>query len=254
MASFHRARSKPSTRRCTPLRAHAGHLAQSRRSGRTSAPPHGGAAALARFFGEPHQGRNPRCRRIWQNDPRPGQGAGDCPGWTSYALPCYNRPLKDWLIQAIPELFNDDLVIDTYHGLVEDLCRKAGVAFHPNAGVGNTDFWKDVAPERLMQACERLGPASKVRLRRSRRGPGLSRSLVDQPRLRLPGSGAKGCYYASLTQTRTLYVETCLFPASRTGVRTPGELSEYRAYRRALRWAGKPAEQGTGRCSHGRHS
>ena len=38
---------------------------------------------------------------------------------------CYNRPLKDWLIQAIPKSFSDDLVIDTYHGIVEDLCRKA---------------------------------------------------------------------------------------------------------------------------------
>jgi hypothetical protein len=71
---------------------------------------------------------------------------------------CYNRPLKDWLLQAIPESFGEALTIDTYHGLVEELCRKAGIAFRPEARVGNTDFWRDVAPERLMQACERLGP------------------------------------------------------------------------------------------------
>ena len=74
---------------------------------------------------------------------------------------CYNRPLKDWLVQAIPELFDEALIIDTYHGLVEDLCRKAGIAFRPEARVANTDFWRDVAPERLMQACERLGPEAK---------------------------------------------------------------------------------------------
>ena len=30
---------------------------------------------------------------------------------------CYNRPLKDWLSDAVPTSFGDDLVIGTYHGI-----------------------------------------------------------------------------------------------------------------------------------------
>jgi superfamily II DNA or RNA helicase len=46
---------------------------------------------------------------------------------------CYNRPLKDWLQQATPDTCGDDLVIDTYHGLVDDFCRKANVPFRPGS-------------------------------------------------------------------------------------------------------------------------
>ena len=40
---------------------------------------------------------------------------------------CYNRPLKDWLRNAVPESFGDSLVIENYHGLTDALCKQAGV-------------------------------------------------------------------------------------------------------------------------------
>jgi len=126
---------------------------------------------------------------------------------------CYNRPLKDWLIQAIPESFSDDLVIDTYHGLVEDLCRKVGVAFRPEASKGNTDFWRDVAPERLMQACELLGPEAKfdaVIVDEGQDFHDLWWTSLDSV-FRDPG--AKGCYYVFFDPNQNLYVESPAIPS-----------------------------------------
>jgi hypothetical protein len=125
---------------------------------------------------------------------------------------CYNRPLKDWLIQAIPESFSDDLIIDTYHGLVEDLCRKAGIAFRPGLSVGKTDFWKDVAPELLMQACELLGPEAKFDAVIVDEGQDFHDlwwtsldSIFRDPR-------AKGCYYVFFDPNQNLYVESPAIP------------------------------------------
>jgi len=126
---------------------------------------------------------------------------------------CYNRPLKDWLIQAIPESFSDDLVIDTYHGLVEDLCRKASVAFRPGPSVGNTDFWKDIAPERLMQACELLGPEVKfdaVIVDEGQDFHDLWWTSLDSV-FREPG--AKSCYYVFFDPNQNLYVESPAIPS-----------------------------------------
>ena len=39
---------------------------------------------------------------------------------------CYNQPLKEWLRQAIPETFGDNLVIDNYHGMVEGSLPRGG--------------------------------------------------------------------------------------------------------------------------------
>ena len=40
---------------------------------------------------------------------------------------CYNRPLKDWLRNAVSASPGDNLVIENYHGLTDVLCRQAGV-------------------------------------------------------------------------------------------------------------------------------
>jgi hypothetical protein len=125
---------------------------------------------------------------------------------------CYNRPLKDWLIQAIPRSVSDDLVIDTYHGLVADLCRKAGVAFRPGASVGNADFWRDIAPELLMQACQLLGPEAKfdaVIVDEGQDFQDLWWTSLDSV-FRDPA--AKGCYYVFFDPNQNLYIDTPSIP------------------------------------------
>lgn len=74
---------------------------------------------------------------------------------------CYNKPLKDWLKQAIPE--SEYLVIETYHGIAAEMCRLAGIAFAPQKKgepLGQA-FWDTTAPELLEQALDQLGPEHK---------------------------------------------------------------------------------------------
>jgi hypothetical protein len=125
---------------------------------------------------------------------------------------CYNRPLKDWLTQATPESFSDDLVIDTYHGLVEHLCRKVGVAFRPGASVGNADFWRDVAPELLMQACELLGSEVKFDAVIVDEGQDFHDLWWTSLESVFRDPGAKGCYYVFFDPNQNLYVESPAIP------------------------------------------
>jgi hypothetical protein len=125
---------------------------------------------------------------------------------------CYNRPLKDWLLQAIPETFGDGLTIDTYHGLVEDLCRKAEVAFRPPAKKGNADFWRDAAPELLMQAGERLGPETKFDAVIVDEGQDFHDLWWTSLESVFRNPGAKGCYYVFFDPNQNLYVESPAIP------------------------------------------
>ena len=134
---------------------------------------------------------------------------------------CYNRPLKDWLQQAIPEDFGDNLVIDTYHGLVDDLCRIANVPFRPASNRRDSDFWESDAPECLMQACDLLGSQHK-----------FDGVIVDEGQdfhdlwwTSLDGvfrsSENKGCYYVFYDPYQNLYVENPSIPGE---LGTPFEL------------------------------
>jgi DNA helicase IV len=114
---------------------------------------------------------------------------------------------------AIPETFGEALTIDTYHGLVEHLCRKSGVEFRPRAKQkGDADFWRDVAPDLLMQACERLDPETKfdaVIVDEGQDFHDLWWTSLDSV-FRNPG--AKGCYYVFFDPNQNLYVESPAIP------------------------------------------
>ena len=125
---------------------------------------------------------------------------------------CYNRPLKDWLQQSIPDTFGDDLVIDTYHGLVYDLCQMANVPFQPRAHREDSEFWTSDAPECLMVACDRLG-----------KEPKFDAVVVDEGQdfhdlwwtsldgiFRDPEN--KGCYYVFFDPYQNLYVDSPAIP------------------------------------------
>ena len=102
---------------------------------------------------------------------------------------CYNRPLKDWLRNAVSESHGDSLVIENYHGIADALCRQAGVPLWEMGDTGDKAFWTDVASEALMQACERLGPEHKFDAVVVDEGTGLSRTVVGEPRVGFSGSG-----------------------------------------------------------------
>ena len=136
---------------------------------------------------------------------------------------CYNEPLKDWLQQSIPDTFGDYLVIDTYHGLVADLCRIANVPFQTAANRRDREFWKSDAPECLLQACDLLGSEHK-----------FDAVIVDEGQdfhdlwwtsldgvFRSPDN--KDCYYVFFDPYQNLYVEAPSIPGE---LGTPLVLSE----------------------------
>jgi hypothetical protein len=122
-------------------------------------------------------------------------------------LLCYNRPLKDWLQAAVPESFGEGLVIDTYHGLTDDLCRAAGLRLQEMGNPKEQAFWTETAPEALMQACERLGPEHKfdaIVVDEGQDFHDLWWTSLDSV-FRDPSN--KGCYYVFYDPKQNLYVE-----------------------------------------------
>lgn len=119
---------------------------------------------------------------------------------------CYNRPLKDWILQVLPEASQGGLVVDTYHGLVADLCWKSKVTFRAPEGEGSVEFWRDLAPEKLIEACSILGNEFK-----------FDAVIVDEGQdfhdlwwtsleeiFRNPNS--KSCYYVFFDPNQNLFV------------------------------------------------
>lgn len=125
---------------------------------------------------------------------------------------CYNRPLKDWVLQVLPESSSDRLVIDTYHGLVADLCRQAKVPFRAVEGQGDADFWRDLAPEKLIEACVLLGDAYKFDAVIVDEGQDFHdlwwTSLEDI--FRKPAD--KACYYVFFDPNQNIYVQSPSIP------------------------------------------
>lgn len=125
---------------------------------------------------------------------------------------CYNRPLKDWVLQVLPESSSDGLVVDTYHGLVADLCWKAKVPFRALDGDGDADFWRDIAPEKLIEACSVLGDELKFDAVVVDEGQDFHdlwwTSLEDVFR----NPSEKACYYVFFDPNQNLYVQSPSIP------------------------------------------
>jgi hypothetical protein len=125
---------------------------------------------------------------------------------------CYNRPLKDWIKQAIPETFGDNLVIDNYHGMVEGLCRAAAIQFRPGTRTGDVDFWRDKAPELLMEACDLLGPDRKFDALVVDEGQDFHDLWWTSLEFLFRDPNQKACYYVFLDPNQNLYVKNPSIP------------------------------------------
>lgn len=86
-------------------------------------------------------------------------------------LLCFNRALKESLIQDVSDEFRERLEIHTYHSLVMKSCNLAKIRFgttgdsasqaSPDLGRLPAEFWNSQAPIQLMEASERLAPEHK---------------------------------------------------------------------------------------------
>ena len=126
---------------------------------------------------------------------------------------CYNRPLKDWLRNAVSESHGDSLVIENYHGIADTLCRQAGVPLWEMGDTNDKVFWTDVASEALMQACERLGPEHKFDALVVDEGQDFHELWWASLESVFRDPDDKACYYVFYDPNQNLYVERpCLPP------------------------------------------
>lgn len=125
---------------------------------------------------------------------------------------CYNRPLREWLRQAVPRSFGDNLVIDHYHGLANSVCEQANVPLWQMGDTNDRTFWTDTAPDALMQACEALDADQKfdaVIVDEGQDFHDLWWVSIDQL-FRDPGR--KQCFYVFYDPRQNLYVRRVSLP------------------------------------------
>ena len=114
-------------------------------------------------------------------------------------------------------------MIDTYHGLADELCKVAGVPLWEMGNPKAQDFWTETAPEALMQACDLLGPEHKfdaVVVDEGQDFQDLWWTSLDSI-FRNPDN--KTCYYVFYDPKQNLYVEHPSLPGE---LGQPYELQE----------------------------
>ena len=125
-------------------------------------------------------------------------------------LLCYNRPLKDWLCDSVPDAFGRNLVIDNYHGLADDLCRAAGVPMWERDK--EPDFWSEVVPAALDDACGRLGPEHKFDAIVVDEGQDFQELWWESLQSVFRDPGSKACYYVFYDPKQNLFVDRPSLP------------------------------------------
>ncbi len=131
---------------------------------------------------------------------------------TGTLLLCYNRPLKEWLCDSVPDEFDGNLVIDNYHGLAADLCKAAGV---PMWSLGATDdpaFWSEVVPAALDEACGRLGPEHKFDAVVVDEGQDFQDLWWESLESVFRDPANKACYYVFYDPNQNLFVDDPSLP------------------------------------------
>ena len=132
---------------------------------------------------------------------------------TRSLLLCYNSQLKDWLIQAMPETSADLITVDTYHGIVENLCKKANIPFASKPGGGKDDeFWTYDAPELLEEACNLLGPEEKFEAIVVDEGQDFHDLWWDSLECLLQDAENKKAYYVFFDPKQNLFIEQPSLP------------------------------------------
>ena len=103
-------------------------------------------------------------------------------------------------------------LINTYHGLVYDLCKKAGVEVMEYTKNRGKDLWRDVAPENLMQACDLLGPEHKFDALVVDEGQDFHELWWTSLDAVFRDPNAKACYYVFYDPNQNLFVDSPSIP------------------------------------------
>lgn len=71
-------------------------------------------------------------------------------------LVCYNKALAEWIRDTLPEAYVGRIVVQNFHALCDDMCKKARIAFNPAGCPDPEKFWKEDAAYLLLDAIEAL--------------------------------------------------------------------------------------------------
>ncbi len=127
-------------------------------------------------------------------------------------LLCYNRPLKDWLCDSVPDAFGGNLVIDNYHGLADDLCRAAGVPLWDRGETTDPEFWSEVVPAALDEACGKLGREHKFDAIIVDEGQDFHDLWWESLQSVFCDADNKACYYVFYDPNQNLFVDDPSLP------------------------------------------
>ena len=127
-------------------------------------------------------------------------------------LLCYNRPLKDWLCDSVPDEFDGNLVIDNYHGLAYDLCKAAGLPAWSPSETRDQAFWSEVVPVALDEACGKLGPEHKFDAVVVDEGQDFQDLWWESLETVFRDPANKSCYYVFYDPNQNLFVDDPSLP------------------------------------------
>ncbi len=68
---------------------------------------------------------------------------------------CYNKALAIWLNNNLSEQYSELITIKHFHALCHDLCKMCEIPFDVPSEKDQDVFWRDTAPELLMQSSEK---------------------------------------------------------------------------------------------------
>ena len=126
-------------------------------------------------------------------------------------LVCYNKFLKEWLMQKSSDDFGAMLALNTYHGLVHNLCKITGTPFEPNDG--DKEFWTIKAPDLLMDVCDKLSEDHKFDAVIVDEGQDFRDLWWDSLEFIFRIPDAKECYYVFYDPNQNLYTDGDHIPA-----------------------------------------
>lgn len=127
-------------------------------------------------------------------------------------LLCYNRSLKEWLADAMPEDVLTSLDVRTYHGLVRDFCKVADVPFEPAKPDGDEVFWRETTPELLIEAADRVADALKYDAVIVDEGQDFHELWWTSLEAVFRNPDDKACYYVFYDPHQNLFTEDSTLP------------------------------------------
>ena len=132
------------------------------------------------------------------------------------------------------------------------LCKAAGVSLWDRGDQKDPEFWAEIVPVALEEACERLGPEHKFDAIVVDEGQDFKDLWWDSLQSVFRDVANKACYYVFYDPNQNLFVDNPSLPDELgPPYALPDELQEHRPHRRTLRVARRARQPGARRGADG---